>query len=313
MAPIREIISKMKLTSLQTFVSMPFSHRRSGQSEAETIFGNLRMTLQGQPMLRDLNFEYPEFPGNVRNGIEISDIPSLQTLQADPLTVARILPVAARDQLKSVEVLGWTKIWTGFLVSSFSRLTEARQKVRKLELWMEWDLERGWDFDFGQVLEMFPNTDSLRIKGLSSEPDKDDIELMDAFLEKVSDKNPFSAVDLPNILRIFSFSWQNQVASQITQSLKLTTIEVSLRITNMWRSDCVNDVTEELKLRLKSSCPSLKTFIDPARQEWAFLSCEEEERSNDFRVVNVGRVCRGFKYSSDLEALEGGSVDLISD
>lgn len=66
-----------------------------------------------------------------------------------------------------------------------------------------------------------------------------------------------------------------------------------------WRED-MNDVSEELKLQLKSSCSSLKSFIDPAQREWIFLSSEEGELSGDFRVVKVGRVYGGFAYNGDL-------------
>ncbi|KIO19329.1 hypothetical protein M407DRAFT_246203, partial [Tulasnella calospora MUT 4182] len=79
------------------------------------------------------------------------------------------------------------------------------------------------------------------------------------------------------------------------------------------RIKCVNDVTEDLKRSLKSSCPSLKTFIDSGKREWAFLSDEEEGRSKNFRVVKMGEVFRGFTYGNDLGALGTGSVNSIWD
>ncbi|KIO16370.1 hypothetical protein M407DRAFT_246202 [Tulasnella calospora MUT 4182] len=67
----------------------------------------------------------------------------------------------------------------------------------------------------------------------------------------------------------------------------------------------INDVDEELMLSLKSSCPSLKTFIDQAQREWAFLPSDKEGQSNSSRVVKVGQLYRSSpRFRWDICAVE---------
>lgn len=269
MEPIQNLISKMKLTSFRVYEWWP--NDPSPQIEhCQMVFANLRKVLQGQPLLQDLRLEYfllkrdSGYVGSTPIGIESSDLPNLRTLRADAATVAAILPTVATGQLSTLEMDSWGNSNHSLLVSSFTCLTEARQRVRKLHLSIEWNSSRGWGFDFGRILELFPNVESLRVLGSSTPLLGNQPTLLHTFFEKV--------------------------ASQITQSPNLTTLEMSLTFNLELEPTDINDVDEELMLSLKSSCPSLKTFIDQAQWEWAFLPSDKEGQSISSRVVKVGQL-----------------------
>lgn len=145
---------------------------------------NLRMTLQAQPSLRELDFQYVGYQENDSVRVENSDIPNLRTIRGDAGILVSILPGVA-EKLESVEVHDWAIGKTDLLVSSFSNLTEPRRRVRKLEQTMRWLPDKGWHPDFGHVLELFPNVDSLQVIGLGHEVDDGRQTFVNAFFEKV--------------------------------------------------------------------------------------------------------------------------------
>ncbi|KAG8924511.1 hypothetical protein FRC01_011406 [Tulasnella sp. 417] len=300
MKPIQDMISKMKLTNLRIYEWWPTSPLLQIENKQQA-FANLRKVLRDQPLLRDLRLEYfvlrrdAKYAGSAPIGIASSDIPILQTIRADAATVAAILPVVATDQLELLEIDCWKNSNHKLLVSSFSGMEEARQRVQKLQLSIDWIGFGDWDFDFGQILELFPNVDSLKILGLSTLSLSGQPTLLNAFFEKV--------------------------ASQITQSPNITVLEMSLIFESNPGKTHRDDVQEELEsemalvsvseeeliLGLKTACPQLKTFIDPAKGEWEFLPCDEG-RKGAFRPVQIGRLYSSYPdvgvYDLNLCALE---------
>lgn len=190
MKDIQCVVSKMELTSLRIHECRPtqlISHLRNKAG----VYANLRAVLQGQPRLQDLELKYfllrMEAACGVRNpiGIQSPDGLSLRALKADAYTVASILPVVG-DQLESLEMHHWMGNNTKSLTTSFSSFTATRDRIRKLHLSMRWNYDLCWDFDFGRLLELLPNVESLRITGSSSYPSASQCILLETYFDKVS-------------------------------------------------------------------------------------------------------------------------------
>ncbi|KAG8912920.1 hypothetical protein FRC01_004831, partial [Tulasnella sp. 417] len=300
MNAIHELISKLRLTSLRIRQWQPEDVQRPSH---EVVFANFRTILQGQPMLQDLMLEscglerslwvsVGILPGRDPMevgplGIEATDIPSLRILRADAATVASILPALRGDKLESLEM--YTRRHSSErmsrLLSCFSDMKEARQQIRTLNLPVRSDsLQKGWRFDFGNMLELFPNLKSLKIIGSSGA----------------------SLVYFPQILD----EYIEKIISQITRSPGLTTLEASLTSQFDEQKYCVIDVKEELMVQLKRSCPALQTFIDPGMREWRFLPSVEQGQNDVFRVVKVGRLHWSSTHFRGWDTQEFRSYDL---
>lgn len=191
MKKIQEIVSKMKLTGLRIHESWPRAYTNHKLKHKKEAFANLDTLLQGQPIIQDLRLEYfllklsPKSDAS-QIGIRNSGIRSLRTLRADAATVALILPVAG-EELDSSEMHNWFGSNNKYFpIPSFSKLPAATERVRKLHLSMRWTYELGWDFDFGRLLELFPNVESLRITGVSSYPSASQSILFETYFEKVN-------------------------------------------------------------------------------------------------------------------------------
>ncbi|KAG8950546.1 hypothetical protein FRC04_007365 [Tulasnella sp. 424] len=286
MKSIQDVVSKMRLTSLRIHEWWPMQSEPDPQHKAE-VYTNLRAVLQGQPRLLNLELKYFLLKMEAAQGrqtpvgIQSSDIVGLRALKAEAYTVASILPVAG-EELESLELYNWQGNNVDFLATSFSSFTAVTGRIRKLCLSMRWIDDSRWDFDFGPVLGLFPNVESLKIIGVTN----------------------FSPLDQPTLLA----SYFEKVAAQITHSPNLIKLEMSLTWEfQIQRSKyCLEDIEEELRHNLKRSCPSLKTFINPIEQEWVFLPSEEEGGSNAFQAVKVGQLyhnCASFR-SGDRRELE---------
>lgn len=282
MKPIRDVVSKMKLESLRIYEWWPNAQDQQVKHQ-EDVFANLRTVLQGQPSLQALQVDYflckrgADYRGSFPIGIQSSHIPNLRTLRADAATVASILPVVG-DRLNSLEMVNWKNSNHKFLVESFSSLTAARGQIRDLHLSMQWIALRGWDFDLGKVLELFPNVESLKITGGGG----------------------LSARTLPMLWEAYF----EKVASQISKSRNLIRLEMSLEFEMEWGRTDYDDPKEKLMMNLKRNCPTLTTFISPGQQEWVFLP-SKGDGSDAFQVARVGRLYPAASRCSagDLEAV----------
>ncbi|KAG8924512.1 hypothetical protein FRC01_011407 [Tulasnella sp. 417] len=272
---VKEAISRMELKSLRIKESGPspsFDH----PNREEEVIANLRQVLQAQPRLQNLDLEFKLFrmkvakSGNFRFGIQKSDVPSLRTLGTRASTVVPLLKAIAGDQLESLTISSWKQRYHNSLVSSLANLVQTSQNIRRLRVSMLWTVNEGWGFDFGEVLELFPNTESLVITvflslALAQKPQRLDADL-------------------------------HRIASQIPHSSKILKIEISLEVPSRPRKILVAHIPEEVKLILKRSCPSLEAFIDPAGQEWRFFPIEGGGSSGTFRVVKMGQLHAGDLY-----------------
>ncbi|KAG8951680.1 hypothetical protein FRC04_005701 [Tulasnella sp. 424] len=285
MKRIQEIVSEMKLTALRIHESWPRAYTNQKMKQKKEAFVNLDILLQGQPLIQDLGLEYfllkltPKSDAS-QIGIRNSDIPSLRNLRGEAATVALILPVAG-EQLDSLEMHNWFGSNNKYFpIPSFSKLPAATERVRKLHLSMRWTYELGWDFDFGRLLELFPNVESLRITGFPNYPSAPQPILFERFFEKV--------------------------ASQITRSPNLTKLEASFDFELEPELNLLIDAREDLRLDLKRSCPSLTTFIDPAEQEWVFVAADKEGGSKALRAMKLAQLYQNYACfrSGDLIGLE---------
>ncbi|KAG8950564.1 hypothetical protein FRC04_007383 [Tulasnella sp. 424] len=284
MKDIQEVVSKMKLASLRIHEWWP-THSGPHLRNKAGAYANLCGVLQGQPRLRSLELKYfllkmdAAYGVQIPIGIQSSVVPSLRTLRldADVYTVASILPVVD-NQLESLEIHNWQRNNTDFLATSFSSLTTATRRIRKLHLSMQCVYNLAWDFDFQPALELFPNLESLAILGAAN----------------------FSLHDQPMLLGAYF----EKVAAQITHSPNLIKLEMSLKFFRL-EEVRVDDIDEELTRSLKRSCPSLKSFVDPAEQEWVFLPTEEGG-GDALRAMKAGRLYRDYAHfrSGDLIELE---------
>ncbi|KAG8971596.1 hypothetical protein FRC05_010942 [Tulasnella sp. 425] len=283
MKDIQDVVSGMRLTSLRVHEWWPTRSDPHRQNKAR-VYANLLAVLQGQPQLLNLELNYFLLKMGAAHGrqtpigIQSSDIAGLRTLKAEAYTIASILPVAG-EELESLVIQSWDGNNGKFLATSFSNFTAATGRIRKLHLSVRWYSYSGSDLP---ALESFPNIESFRITGVLESPLFLQPKLVDAFFEKV--------------------------ASQITNSPNLNKLEMSFEFEFQSEPDLdlLGDVSEELRLNLKSSCPSLKWLIDPAEQEWVFLPTEKGSGGNAFRVMKVGQLYHDYAHfrSGDLMELE---------
>ncbi|KAG9048672.1 hypothetical protein FS837_012300 [Tulasnella sp. UAMH 9824] len=306
MKPVRDVVSKMRLESLRIYEWWPDVQDQQVEHQ-EDVFTNLRTVLQGQLSLQALQVDYflckrgADYRGSFPLGIQSSHIPNLRTLRADAATVASILPVVG-DQLDSLEIVNWKNSNHRFLVESFSGLAAARGQIRKLHLSMQWIALRGWGFDLGKVLELFPNVESLKITGGGGLSARTLPMLWEAYFEAVPAHVRSRGFSLTQ--SILPISYFIQVASQISNSRNLIRLEMSLEFETEWGRTDFEDPEARLMLNLKRSCPTLETFISPGQQEWTFLP-PKEKGSDAVQVARVGRFYHAASRftAGDLEAL----------
>ncbi|KAG9048671.1 hypothetical protein FS837_012299 [Tulasnella sp. UAMH 9824] len=188
----QEVMSTMELKSLRILEPRPVSDVHHLEHKEEVV-ANLRRVLQAQPLLTELDLEFRLFKMEVKNGgndvqfgIQKSDVPSLRTLGIRASTIMPLLTAIGPGQLETLNIYEWKWQHHNMLVSSFSHLAETSQKIRKLCLSMRWTLNLCfWGFDFGQVLKLFPNLESLTITAILSPLLAEEPKRLDANFERV--------------------------------------------------------------------------------------------------------------------------------
>lgn len=183
-------ICGMKLKSLRIKELEPAStiHNRNHKEE---VVANLRQVLQAQPLLESLDLDFLFFRmevnkgGEIQFGIQKSDVPRLRTLGTHASTVVPLFEAIDGGQLDSLTIYYWKKEYHDSLVSSFSNPARTSQKIRRLHLSTFWTADRGWGFDLGQALELFPNIESLKITGLLSVTLDGRPDILDGYINKV--------------------------------------------------------------------------------------------------------------------------------
>ncbi|KAG8954550.1 hypothetical protein FRC00_005819 [Tulasnella sp. 408] len=187
----QKAISGMKLKGLRIKEPEPASRNHHRNSKEEVV-ASLRQVLQAQPHLQDLELDFWLFRismgvnegRDIQFGIRKSDVPRLRTLGTHASTIVPLLEVIDDGQLDSLTIYYWKQEYHDSLVSSFSNSAKTR-KVRRLHLSTFWTANRGWGFDLGQALELFPNIESLRITGLLSLSLDGRADILDEYINQV--------------------------------------------------------------------------------------------------------------------------------
>ncbi|KAG8968231.1 hypothetical protein FRC05_001612 [Tulasnella sp. 425] len=119
----------------------------------------IRKLLQAQPLLEEFKLSDSITYTSLQASLKASDVPNLESLQADPIVAMAFLPVAARLENLNLTITNWDdELFSQMETSSATIGPFIRRVTIRVWYYDEWL----WD-NLAKVLALFPGTEELSI------------------------------------------------------------------------------------------------------------------------------------------------------